>query len=297
MANARSRFKQLLRSAEADLALLTRAACTLRASKPTDEEVFVLPDLQQQQQQRNGGSRGASAAPGERDSPQTGSTADSAGSRSSSSSRNSSSCSPEQLLEIRRRVAANLDAAESLLSSLRPPSGVHASPAAAADRAQARHFSDLLLAAREELAAVAASLDASIERRALLGAANGETERDRQRTRDREGTSSLLHGDETEEEADAAALGKERRGLLNANSSIQQMIDSGFAALQQLRGQRHRQQQQQMLLQMLGTGASGVRTLITSVNRARRRDKVVLGLVLGLLLVFTFLWVTKMGPN
>lgn len=298
MAIARSRFKQLLRSAEADLALLTRAACTLRAAKPT-EEVFVLPDLQQQQhhQERSRGGRSETTETSwnTADSPGSGSTADSA-----SSSTNSCCCSTEQLQEIRGRVAANLDAAEEILSSLRSPSGAYgypgtASAAAAADRAQARHFADLLMAAREELATVGASLDASIERRALLGDKEAG-DRKRRKDRNAEG-SALLQGEDAEGEEDAAALGKERRGLLHANTSIQQMIDSGFAALQQLRGQRQRQHQQQLLLRMLGSGVSGVRTLITNVHRVRRRDKVVLGLVLGFLLVFTFLWLTKLKPN
>lgn len=254
-----------------------------------------MQDLQQQHyQERRRGSRSETATPwNTADSPLSGSTADSA---------SSSSCyySTEQLQEIRGRVAANLDAAEEILSSLRSPSGAYTHPGAAtaaavADRAQSRHFADLLMAAREELATVGASLDASIERRALLGDIEA-SDRKRRKDRDAEG-SALLQGEDAEGEADAAALGKERRGLLYANTSIQQMIDSGFAALQQLRGQRQRQQQQQILLRMLGSGVSGVRTLITNVHRVRRRDKVVLGLVLGFLLVFTFLWLTKLKPN
>ncbi|OEH78956.1 hypothetical protein cyc_00196 [Cyclospora cayetanensis] len=250
MSTARSTFKQLLRSAEADLALLTRAACTLRAGKPSDGQVYPFSD-----QQHTAGARGA-ADPWVSDIPLRGSTADVAGNSSTGDDMCSSSFSVENLLRIRRRIVANLDAAEAVLPALRASSSAQAGAAGSvtsAARAQARHFADLLLAARTELAAVGSTLDECIERRALLGTSSGGVRRDRA------GDSvSFAEGEGDEgEAADASALKRERSGLLSASSSVQELTESGFSALQQLRSQRQRQQRQQQLLLVLHSGVLG----------------------------------------
>ncbi|KAL8436596.1 hypothetical protein ACSSS7_001584 [Eimeria intestinalis] len=331
MTEQKNRFKLLLRNAEADLAKLTRAACTLRTAAAAgagavatdNSDLFSLQQQQQQQQRWGRSSSSSSSSSSANDSPLSGSTAaDTATSNSNSSSNSSSSSSNlEELYELRHRVAANLDAAESILNSLRftgsssgaktaaaaagaagaagagagAGAGAAGSAAAAAGgvgRAQLRHFSDLLLSARSELAHVSASLEATLERERLLG--GPLPSRERGAKGDRCLPASLLL--QNEEEREAAALDKERKGLLHANNTIQNLIGSGASALQQLRSQRVRQQRQQQLLLFLHAATTGVRGLIRGVRRVRYRDKAVLGCVLGCCFVFTFLWFAKVKP-
>ncbi|KAL8429063.1 hypothetical protein ACSSS7_006807 [Eimeria intestinalis] len=166
----------------------THNSCLYTANSSSSREqqqqitAICFQQQQQQQQRRLWGSSSRSSSNGAGDSLPWGSTAAHTATTSSSSS---SSSSLAELHELRHQEAS-LNAAESILSSLRcigSSWGVKKAAAAAAGaapagggaaaggvgRAQLRHFSDLLLSAHSELADVSASLEATLRESGCWG--------------------------------------------------------------------------------------------------------------------------------
>lgn len=274
----RSRFKYLLRAADSDLALLAKAACFLRSEQTgsTEDESphFFAGETRtfQQSRVRNGGHSSASA-----EAPRL---------CQYTTDRNDNACAAfddeaeasqvADVPQLRLRVRRTLEEAETLLNSMRSVSSVDTGEGVS--RQQLRHYTDLLLAARSEFQSLELSLDSFRERSQLL----------QQRRQHPQVHATNATGGEDEE-----FLQQEARGLQDATSSVQQLLENGFAALQQLRKQNRMQQRQQQVLLLLHKSTVGVRSLMRKVSAVNRRDAVVLGLVLGACFIFTFMWFAK----